>query len=102
MTSFLVWSKNDLSIFCRTRYALSNAVFRFSLRCVVFEITGGGRYPPPPGRPKVAQTPGRARVNASAARRRLGPTGRLTGLLLKRDCSGGRGRHKDAFAPEAG
>ena len=32
------------------------------MRCVVFELAGGGTYVPPPGRAKVAQTPGRARV----------------------------------------
>ena len=33
------------------------------MRCVVFELAGGGGtyVPPPPGRAKVAQTPGRAR-----------------------------------------
>ena len=38
--------------------------FRLSMRCVVFEIAGGGgaHMCPPPGRAKVAQTPGRARV----------------------------------------
>ena len=36
--------------------------FRLSMRCVVFELAGGGTYVPPPGRAKVAQTPGRARV----------------------------------------
>ena len=38
------------------------------MRCVVFELAGGGTYvppPPPPGRAKVAQTPGRARVNVN-------------------------------------
>ena len=38
------------------------------MRCVVFELAGGGGgggtyVPPSPGRAKVAQTPGRARVN---------------------------------------
>ena len=34
------------------------------MRCVVFELAGGGAHMcPPPGRAKVAQTPGRARVN---------------------------------------
>ena len=33
------------------------------MRCVVFELAGGGTYYVPPGRAKVAQTPGRARVN---------------------------------------
>ena len=37
------------------------------MRCVVFELAGGGTYVPPPGRAKVAQTPGRARVNPAFA-----------------------------------
>ena len=37
-----------------------------SIRCVVFELAGGGTYVPPPGRAKVAQTPGRARVKRSS------------------------------------
>ena len=41
------------------------------MRCVVFELAGGGTYvPPPPGRAKVAQTPGRARVNPRPAGQR--------------------------------
>ena len=38
------------------------------MRCVVFELAGRGTYvPPPPGRAKVAQTPGRARVKIKKA-----------------------------------
>ena len=39
------------------------------MRCVVFELAGGGggTYVPP-GRAKVAQTPGRARVKGISAR----------------------------------
>ena len=43
--------------------ALSNAVYRLSLSFLVFELSGrGGHPPPPPGRAKVAQTPGRVQV----------------------------------------
>ena len=63
VTSNMTWSKNDLSIFCRTRHGLSNSVYRLSLSFLVFEFTGWGQSSaPPPGRAKVAQTPGRARV----------------------------------------
>ena len=37
------------------------------MRCVVFELAGGGTYVPLPGRAKVAQTPGRARVKNSSS-----------------------------------
>ena len=47
-------------MFCRNRYGLSNAVNRLSLRCVVLEMLWG-MYSPP-GRSKVSQTLGRARV----------------------------------------
>ena len=57
--------KNYLSIFCRNRRGLSNAVYHFSLSFLVFEFSGGGHSPPPPGRAKVAQTPGRARVKGT-------------------------------------
>ena len=63
MTSNLTWSKNDLSIFCRTCHGLSNAVYRLSLSFLVFAFSGGRSSAPPPGRAKVAQTPGRAQVN---------------------------------------
>ena len=51
MTSNLTWSKNDLCIFCRNCYGLSNAVYRLSLSFLVFESSGGGgrsSAPPPP------------------------------------------------------
>ena len=55
--------KNDQSIFCRTHRGLSNAVYCFSLSFLVLEFSGGGAViRPPPGRAKVAQTPGRERV----------------------------------------
>ena len=40
------------------------------MRCVVFELAGGGGHicAPPPGRAKVAQTPGRARVNDAVSK----------------------------------
>ena len=61
--------KNDPNIFCRTCRGLSNAVYRLSLSFLVFEFSGGDGYPPP-GRAKVAQTPGRAR-DVIWTRRRL-------------------------------
>ena len=64
VTSHLTWSKNDLSIFCRSCHGLSNAVYRLSVTFLVFEFSGGGgAVIRRPGRAKVAQTPGRARVN---------------------------------------
>ena len=51
VTSNLTWSKNDLSIFCRTFHGLSNALYRLSLSFLVFEFSGGGGHPPPPPRP---------------------------------------------------
>ena len=50
MTSILTSSKNDPYVFCSTLHGLSNAVYRFSMRCVVLEISGGGAEinPPPP------------------------------------------------------
>ena len=53
--------KKCFCIFCRTCRGLSNAVYRLSLPFLVFEISGGAVIRPP-GRAKVAQTPGRARV----------------------------------------
>ena len=47
---------------CRTCHGLSNAVYRLSLSFLVFEFSGGGGAVILPGRAKVAQTPGRARV----------------------------------------
>ena len=42
---------------------LSNAFFRFSLRCLEFELVGGRLNAPPPGTAKVAPSTGTARVN---------------------------------------
>ena len=47
VTSNLTWSKNDLSIFCRTCHGLSNAVYRLSLSLLVFEFSGGRSSPRP-------------------------------------------------------
>ena len=47
--------KNYPNVFCSAFPNLPNAVFRFSLTCVVFEIVGGAEINPPPGvgvRPK--------------------------------------------------
>ena len=55
MTSILTSEKNYPNVFCSAFPNLPNAVFRFSLTCVVFEIVGGGRKSTPPGvgvRPK--------------------------------------------------
>ena len=46
VTSFLP----DLKMTCRSRPPVSNAVYRLSLACFVFEILGGGYRPPPPSR----------------------------------------------------
>ena len=64
MTSFFDLSeKNDPSTFGRPSAKLSNAVCRFSLRCLVFEISGGEAViGPPPVGAKLAQTPVGARV----------------------------------------
>ena len=54
-TSILTSEKNYPNVFCSAFPNLPNAVFRFSLTCVVFEIVGGGRKSTPPGvgvRPK--------------------------------------------------
>ena len=42
--------------------------FRLSMRCVVFELAGGAHMCPP-GRAKVAQTPGCARVKRQRSRK---------------------------------
>ena len=56
MTSILTSEKNYPNVFCSAFPNLPNAVFRFSLTCLVFEIVGGGGgNQPPPGvgvRPK--------------------------------------------------
>ena len=57
--------KNDRNTSCRPSPKLSNAVCRFSLRCLVFEISGwgGGRSSAPrPVGAKLAQSPVGARV----------------------------------------
>ena len=62
-TSILTSEKNYPNVFCSAFPNLPNAVFRFSLTCVVFEIVGGGgNQPPPPGRWCSAETTGCARV----------------------------------------
>ena len=53
VTSILTWPRNDLYKSWRSRRSLYNAVCRMSLRCVVFEISGGGRIGPPPDRISV-------------------------------------------------
>ena len=69
MTSILTSSKNDPNVFCSTLHGLSNAVYRFSMRCVVLEISGGGAEinPPPPAGSRLAQTPAGARVKVKAS-----------------------------------
>ena len=62
-TSILTSEKNYPNVFCSAFPNLPNAVFRFSLTCVVFEIVGGGaEINPPPGRWCSAETTGCARV----------------------------------------
>ena len=64
VTSILTSSKNDPYVFCSTLHGLSNAVYRFSMRCVVLEISGGGaEINPPPAGSRLVQTPAGARVN---------------------------------------
>ena len=62
MTSILTPSKNDPYVFCSTLHGLSNAVYRFSMRCVVLEISRGVEINPPAGS-RLAQTPAGARLN---------------------------------------
>ena len=78
MTSILTSSKNDPYVFCSTLHGLSNAVYRFSMRCVVLEISGGGglKSPPPPAGSRLAQTPAGARVKVPVPRRTAGMSGR--------------------------
>ena len=47
---------------------LSNAFFRFSLRCAGAELVGGGVETPPPGAAKVAPSTGAARVKKDETR----------------------------------
>ena len=56
VTSILTWPGNDLYKSWRSRRSLSNAVCRMSLRCVVFEISGGGGAESPPPRTELALT----------------------------------------------
>ena len=63
--------KNNPSIFCRTRRGLSNAVYRLSLFLSFRVFWRAVIRPPPPGRVKVAQTPGRARVKNIKRQREL-------------------------------
>ena len=67
VTSILTSSKNDPYVFCSTLHGLSNAVYRFSMRCVVLEISGGGgaEINPPPAGSRLAQTPAGARVKGN-------------------------------------
>ena len=74
VTLFFTWHKNDLIISSRSCLALYNAVCRLSLRCLVFEISGGVSDTPPPVGTKVSQTPVGARVN---------PMGKRWGLLSR-------------------
>ena len=67
VTSILTSSKNDPYVFCSTLHGLSNAVYRFSMRCVVLEISGGGLKSTPAGS-RLAQTPAGARVKPSVRR----------------------------------
>ena len=62
VTSFLTWPKNGLIKNCRACPSVSNAVYRLSLACFVFEISGVGRLSAPPVGTKVARTPVCARV----------------------------------------
>ena len=56
--------KNDQNDFEMIFRELSNAVFRFVLRCAGAEIDGGcSNTPPPPSRSWKIQRPSRARVN---------------------------------------
>ena len=73
MTSILTSSKNDSYVFCSTLHGLSNAVYRFSMRCVVLEISGGGAEINPPAGSRLAQTPAGARVNVRYSMPHLQP-----------------------------
>ena len=47
-------SKNDPNVFCSTLHGVSNAVYRFSMRCVVLEILRGGGLKSPPAGSRLA------------------------------------------------
>ena len=59
--------KNDRNDFEMIFRELSNAAFRFVLRCAGAEIEGGGVQTPPPSRSWKIQRPSRARVNLRLA-----------------------------------
>ena len=66
--------KNDRNDFEMIFRELSNAVFRFVLRCAGAEIDGGGvQTPPPPSRWWKIQRPSRARVNLRPGGGHFGP-----------------------------
>ena len=54
--AILTWPENNLSKSLRSRRGLSYAVYRLSLRCLVFEFGGGGGGTPPPPPHAVAGT----------------------------------------------
>ena len=65
VTSFFTLAKKMTEIpSCRPSPKLSNAVCRFSLRWLVFEISVGGCHPPSPRRCEVGPAPVGARVKA--------------------------------------
>ena len=59
---FFTWPRNELSTNCRSHPPVSNAIYRLSLACFVFEISRDGRLSAPPVGTKLAQTPVGARV----------------------------------------
>ena len=64
VTSILTWPGNDLYKSWRSRRSLSNAVCRMSLRCVVFDISGGAESAPPPRTELALKKPYRNRVKS--------------------------------------
>ena len=87
-TSILTSEKNYPNVFCSDFPNLPNAVFRFSLTCVVFEIVGGGRKStPPPGRWCSAETTGCARVKVTFRDHDLHPISEAKNLGLTFDRS---------------
>ena len=78
----LTWEENHLSKFCSSLDGLSNAVYRMSLRCLVFEILGGGAEINPPGRSCFARTTRRARVDTPASRAQMWTCSNLTFDLI--------------------
>ena len=59
VTPFLTWPNNDLCKNCRSRPPVYNVVYRLSLACFVFEISGGISAPPPNRRYKFGPNPRR-------------------------------------------